>query len=84
LRPPPPLTPSPERKPRVLAASTPLSHRELAQPGKAELPATVAIPAAHFDRIRTWVKYGMSAAQVAEVYRVDVGEIERILRKTRK
>lgn len=45
-------------------------------------PPGVEIPAAQLARIRTWVKYGMTAAQVAEVYRVPVGAIERVLRKT--
>jgi hypothetical protein len=35
----------------------------------------------HLPRIRTWVRYGMTARQVAEVYGVAVGEIERIVRK---
>jgi len=34
-----------------------------------------------FARIRTWVKYGMTVSQVAQVYKVTVEEIERILRK---
>lgn len=47
----------------------------------AEQQTTSAIPRAHFARIRSWVKYGMTIAQVAEVYRTHVGEIERILGK---
>jgi len=39
------------------------------------------IPASQFARIRTWVKYGMTVFQVAQVYGVTVEEIERILRK---
>jgi len=39
------------------------------------------IPRSQFVRIRTLVKYGMTAAQVAEVYGVDAGEIARILRQ---
>jgi len=39
------------------------------------------IPVSQFARIRTWVKYGMTASQVAQVYKVTVEEIERILRK---
>jgi hypothetical protein len=31
-------------------------------------------------RIRTWLKYGMTLRQVAEMYGVDVEEIESILR----
>ena len=34
-----------------------------------------------FGRIRTLVKYGMTAAQVAKVYRVAADEIARILRQ---
>lgn len=44
------------------------------------LPA--AIPAVHFARIRSWVKYGMTFAQVAEVYRVPVDEVARIFGKS--
>jgi len=47
----------------------------------AEQQKTSAIPRAHFARIRSWVKYSMTIAQVAEVYRTHVGEIERILGK---
>ena len=32
-------------------------------------------------RIRTLIKYGMTVAQVAEVYGAAVSEVERILRK---
>jgi transcriptional regulator with XRE-family HTH domain len=32
------------------------------------------------SRIRAWLKYGMTAAQVAEVCGVSPSEIERILR----
>ena len=39
------------------------------------------VPRSQFPRIRSWVKYGMTAAQVAEVYGVAVDDIERILRK---
>ncbi len=41
-----------------------------------------AIPVSHFPRIRSWVKYGMTVTQVAEVYGAVLDEIERILRKT--
>jgi DNA-directed RNA polymerase specialized sigma24 family protein len=39
------------------------------------------IPRSHFARVRTWVEYGLTASQVAQVYGVSVGEVERILRK---
>jgi hypothetical protein len=44
-------------------------------------PATREIPRSEFARIRAWIKYGMKAAQVAEVYGAAVGDIERILRQ---
>jgi hypothetical protein len=70
------------RKPRVLAISStaPVHHEELAAPisPKQEMPPKIA--RAQFARIRAWVKYGMTPRQVAEVYGVAVGEIERILR----
>jgi hypothetical protein len=56
------------RRPRVLAGQLP-----------AEM--TPEIPASQVARIRALVKYRMTARQVAEVYGVAVGEIERILRK---
>lgn len=44
-------------------------------------PASPEIPPAHLTRIRTWLKYGMTIDEVANVYGVEVGEIERMLRK---
>ena len=66
------------RKPRVLAvsAAVPLPREEPATPP----PAEPVIPAAHNARIRAWLKFGMTTAQVAEMYGVAAGEIERILR----
>src|SRR5271170_670065 len=58
--------PQPPVPPPVEAADTPE-------------PATpVSIPPPHVARIRAWVKYGMTLAQVAEVYKVPVSEITRI------
>ena len=37
------------------------------------------IPHSQFARIRTWIKYGMSVAQVAQVCGVSTSEIEQIL-----
>jgi hypothetical protein len=70
------------RKPRVLAisAARPVHHDEPEAPTSAKLPETPVIPAAQVARIRAWMKYGMTAAQVAEVYGVAASEIERILR----
>jgi hypothetical protein len=41
--------------------------------------AGLAIPPAHVARIRTWLRYGMTIADVAAVYGVGVGDIERFL-----
>jgi hypothetical protein len=69
-------------KPRVLAVSAPaLVPHEGPKAMTTATPATTRIiPAAQFARIRAWVKYGMTIAQVAEVYGVTTGEIERVLR----
>ena len=39
------------------------------------------IPASQFGRVRTLTKYGMTRAQVAELYGVIVDEIEKIIRR---
>jgi hypothetical protein len=71
------------RKPRILAISpTVLSRGEAVETTVIRKPPPrPEIPASQFARIRTWVKYGMTAAEVAHVYEVAVEEIERILRK---
>jgi len=43
--------------------------------------ATAVIPASQFGRIRALASYGMTRAQVAELYGVAVDEIERIVRQ---
>ena len=70
------------RKPRILKAlsTAPVRHQE----GAAQVtePSTpIQIPSSQFARIRAWVKYGMTAAQVAGMYGVAVDAIERILRQ---
>ena len=72
------------RTPRVLRITSPpapVRHEELETPVAPEPPITREIPRSQFARIRAWARYGMTVAQVAEVYRVPVGEIERILHK---
>jgi hypothetical protein len=70
------------RKPRVLAISppTPVSHEEVDAriSPKQQMPPKIA--RSQYARIRTLVRYGMTARQTAELYGVDVGEINRILR----
>jgi hypothetical protein len=43
--------------------------------------ATGSIPAAQFGRVRALASYGMTQAQVAELYGVGVDEIERIIKQ---
>jgi hypothetical protein len=42
---------------------------------------TATIPPSQFGRIRTLTSYGMTQAQVAELYGVGLDEIERIVRE---
>jgi hypothetical protein len=44
------------------------------------LTTTPSIPPAHFARIRTWMRYGMTIAEVAATYGLAVDELARILR----
>jgi hypothetical protein len=72
------------RKPRVLqiiSAAPPKRNDAPEAPPVASEPSTREIPHVEFARIRTWVKYGMTADQAAQVYRVAVTDIERILHK---
>ena len=72
------------RKPRILRAlsTVPIRHQEGAAQVSTEPPITpIQIPSSQFARIRAWVKYGMTAAQVAGMYGVAVDAIERILRQ---
>jgi hypothetical protein len=74
------------RKPRVLAISppVPVGHEEEVEtpisPNQQKI--TPNIERSQMARVRTLVRYGMTARQVAEVYGVDVDEINRIVRRT--
>ena len=59
----------------------PLRRETVERPVSLKQQTITEIPTSQFDRIRTWVKYGMTAPQVAQVYGVAVEDIERILRK---
>src|SRR5271155_808197 len=66
---------------RIIPPAAPVRHPdELKTPVGLEPPATRAIPRTQFARIRAWINYGMTIAQVAQVYGVAASEIERILR----
>jgi hypothetical protein len=72
------------RKPRILRAlsTAPVRPQEGAAQVSIEAPITpIQIPSSQFGRIHAWVKYGMTAAQVAGMYGVAVDVIERILRQ---
>ena len=70
------------RKPRVLPMISPVvpGLPDEAETAIAPSPPAGEIPGPQLARIRGWVKYGMTIAQVAQVYGVAVAEIERILR----
>jgi hypothetical protein len=70
------------RKPRALPMISPLVPvlSDEAETAIAPSPPAGEIPRSQLARIRGWVKYGMTIAQVAQVYGVAVAEIERILR----
>ena len=70
------------RKPRVLPSlpNAPAHQQELEPPISPRPAPRAKIARSQFGRIRTLIRYGMTARQVAEVYGVSVGEIERILR----
>jgi hypothetical protein len=81
---PAPSAEQPARKPRVLSilSPAPVRNEEVAAPVNPEPRTTRDIPRSHHARIRTWVKYGLTIPQVAEVYGVAVGVIERIFRQS--
>ena len=70
------------RKPRVLPIIPSPAPVLSDEPETSTAPAapTGKIPRSQFARIRSWVKYGMTVAQAAQVCGVAIAEIERILR----
>jgi hypothetical protein len=76
------LQPAHSRKPRVLPIlPAPIRHETVEAPVSPERPSAPEIPVKERSRVRTLVKYGMSISQVADLYRVPVETIERVLRK---
>jgi hypothetical protein len=71
------------RKPRALPilSRAPVRNEEVAAPANPEPRTTHEVPRSHHARVRTWVNYGLTIPQVAEVYGVAVSVIERILRQ---
>ena len=66
------------RRPRALASTAPARQQGQEEPVSFEQQTTLEIPQSQFARVRTWLKYGMTAAQVAQVYGVAVGQVEII------
>jgi hypothetical protein len=66
------------RTPRVLPV---LPATAIRRPGTLEEPTAPQISAQKLARVRTLVRYGMTVSQVADLYRVPVETIERILHK---
>lgn len=72
-----------QRQPRVLGISSPEPRREKDVEPLRPTPATTQKRIADLEaaRVRTWVKYGMTISQVAEVYGVTPMEVQRVLRE---
>ena len=68
-------------KPRVLPVILPPARRD----DRCEAPITVdpqntsSIPKSDFARIRTWLTYGMTVRQVADLYGISADQLERTL-----
>ena len=83
----------PRRQPRIFAIppAVPISAAKVepaAEPKQIRRKATTKretrkIPVFQFGRVRALTSYGMTPAQVAELYGVAVGEIDRIIRRPR-
>ena len=65
-----------------ILSPAPVRDKEAAAPVDPEPRTTRDIPRSEHARIRTWVNYGLTIPQVAEVYGVAVGVIERIFRQS--
>jgi hypothetical protein len=63
----------------AILSPAPVRNEEVVAPVNPEPRTTRQIPRSHHVRIRTWVNYGLTVPQVAEVYRVGVDVVERIL-----
>ena len=79
----------PRRQPRIFRVlpAPPARAADVETPAQPKLPrgrrmvrrVSRAIPSSQFGRIRALTSYGMTQAQVAELYDVSVEEIERIV-----
>ena len=81
----------PRRQPRIFSVlpAVPVKAAEVETPARPRPTrrqrtvrrGTGTIPASQFGRIRALTNYGMTQAQVADLYAVSVEEIERIVRE---
>ena len=72
------------RRPRILSAVQARPSRvEPTEPPVVPVPPKPSqkIPVSHFSRIRTWMRYGMTTTQVADVCGVTIDDIERMLQE---
>jgi hypothetical protein len=69
------------RRPRILRAVEPAqpSPEHVVSPVDAAMAAAPSIPRSDLPRIKTWLKYGMTIAQVAQLYGLAIHELERLL-----
>lgn len=79
----------PRRQPRIFAAPAPVPIGKVETPTESR-PArrravirreTKTVPSSQAGRVRALASYGMTRAQVAELYGVTVDEIERIIKR---
>ena len=70
-------------RPRVAHGEVASSSLGRSEPETSVVPSPPAreIPRSQFGPIRAWVRYGMTDAQVAQIYGVPASEIERVLGK---
>jgi hypothetical protein len=69
------------RKPRVLPVILSPARRDDRRkaPITVDLQTTSSIPKSDFARTRTWLKYGMTVRQVADLYGISADHLERTL-----
>jgi len=70
---------APPRLPPSHKAETPVAPQPIRQRAVAK-PPTRTVPPSQIGRVRALATYGMTPVQVAELYGVTVGEIDRILK----
>lgn len=67
------------RKPRILAASPNIAALKPAPVDAVARKTAPVISDQEIPKVRAWIKYGMTAAQVAHVCGVSVSEVKRVL-----